>query len=110
VKPTEKFPDKMRKIPCSQGISPAGSLPPREKGNDAAPLGRAILAGDAPMIEPAAEHAARLVSPRHSGASRSGEPGTYIPGARVHGFRASLCARSRDDILVQICRPSAADF
>src|SRR6266702_1922236 len=34
---------------------------------------------------------------RHSGASRSGEPGTHIPEACVYGFRACRCAASRND-------------
>src|SRR5438270_13268597 len=34
---------------------------------------------------------------RHSGAPHSGEPGTHIPEAGVHGFRASPFGRSRND-------------
>ena len=36
----------------------------------------------------------------HSGAPQSGEPGIHFPEARVHGFRASPCGRSRNDGLL----------
>src|SRR5437762_10374318 len=46
---------------------------------------------------------------RHSGAPRSGEPGSHIPEAGVHRFRASPPGRSRNDICGDMSDPLAAD-
>jgi hypothetical protein len=41
-----------------------------------------------------------LVLPRHSGATRSGEPGIYIPETGVHRFRVLGFAEPRNDGLI----------